>query len=137
MSRNSQHPPCHPPQLLVFRIDGFDCSIPLVASPLVEPAGQRSLEADAIGFQRGVPGDLPLAPQPAFQAYLILNACRYRWSWVVTRATLGSLCCQSLQNGDGEVSTHVSIAISLCNSGSKGISSSKLVWKLAQSVRLK
>jgi len=34
-------------------------------------------------------------------------------------------------------STHMSIVISLCNSRSTEISSSKLVWKLAQSVRLK
>ena len=33
-------------------------------------------------------------------------------------------------------STHVSISILLCNSGLNGISASRWVWKLAQSVRL-
>ena len=30
------------------------------------------------GCQSGVPGDLPLPPQPVLQAYFVLNASRYR-----------------------------------------------------------
>ena len=54
------------------------------------------------GFQSEVPGDSPLPPQPVLQAHFILKASRYRRPWVVTRATLGSRCCQSLQNGARE-----------------------------------
>jgi len=75
----------------------------VVVPPLVEPASHRPLQADDLGFQSGVPGDLPLPPQPVLQAYFILNAGRYRRPWVVTRETLGSRCRQSLQNGAGEV----------------------------------
>jgi len=39
-------------------------------------------------FHSGVPDDLSLPQQPVFQAYLILNAGRYRRPWVVTQATL-------------------------------------------------
>jgi len=34
------------------------------------------LPAVELGFQSGVPGDLPLTPQPVLQAYFILNADR-------------------------------------------------------------
>ena len=56
-----------------------------------------------LGFQSGFPGDLPLPTQPVLQAYVILNAVRYRKPWVVTRATFGSRSRQSLQNGAEEV----------------------------------
>jgi hypothetical protein len=77
----------HPPQRLVFRVKGFKGSAPLVVPPLVKPVGNRSLEAVNFGFQRGVPCNLPLPPQPVLQAYLILITGRNRWPWVVTRAT--------------------------------------------------
>ena len=54
-SRNSHHPSGHPPQRLVFRIDGFECSAPLVVSPLVEPAGHRPLQAVDLSFQSVLP----------------------------------------------------------------------------------
>ena len=44
---------------------------------------------------------LPL--QPVFEAYFVLNTCRYRRPSVVTRATLGRGRSQSLQSGAGEV----------------------------------
>jgi hypothetical protein len=94
---------CHPPQRLVFGIKGFECSTPLVVPPLVESTGHRPLQPVDLGFQSGVPGDLPPPLQPVLQAYLILNASWYWGPWVVTRATLGSRCCKSLQNGAGEV----------------------------------
>ena len=75
----------------------------MVVSPLVEKAGHRPLQAVDLSSQRGVPGDLPLPLQLVLNAYLILNASRYRRLRVVTQATLGSRCCQSLQNGAGEV----------------------------------
>ena len=75
----------------------------LVVSPLVELASHRPLQAVDLGLQSGLPGDLPLPPQPGFQAYFILNAGWYRRPWVVTRETLGNRCPQSLQNGAGEV----------------------------------
>ena len=53
---------------------GFECRTPLVVLPLFEPAGHRPLQAVDLGFQNGVPGDLPLPPQPVLQAYFILNA---------------------------------------------------------------
>jgi hypothetical protein len=102
-SRNSQHPLSHPPQRLVFGIEGFECRTPLVVPPLIEPASHRPLQAVDLGFQSGVPGDLPPPPQPVLQAYFILNADRYRRPRVVTWATLGSRCRQSLQDGAGEV----------------------------------
>ena len=90
LSGNFHHPFGHFPLLLVFDTEGFECRTPPVVSPLVEPAGHRPLQTADLGFQSGVPGDLPLFPQPGFQAYLILNAGRYRRPWFVTRATLGS-----------------------------------------------
>jgi hypothetical protein len=88
---------------LVFRIEGFECSTPLVVPPLVEPTGHRPLQAFDFGFQSGAPGDLPPPPQLVFQAYVILNTSRNRGPWVVTRATLGSRCFKSLQDGAGEI----------------------------------
>ena len=99
--RKSHNPLSHPPQRLIFRIEGFECSTPLAVSPLVEPAGHRVLQAFDLGFQSGVPGELPLHSQPVFHA--ISSSGRYRRPWVVTRATLGIWCCQSLQNGVEEV----------------------------------
>jgi hypothetical protein len=61
------------------------------------------VQAVNLGFQSGVPGDLPPPPQTGFQAYLILNTSRNRRQWVVTRATLRNRCCKSLQNGAREI----------------------------------
>jgi hypothetical protein len=58
----------HPPQRLVFGIEGFECSIPLVVLPLVEPTGHQPLQAFEIGFQSGVPVDLPPPTQSVLQA---------------------------------------------------------------------
>jgi hypothetical protein len=57
---NSHHQLGHPPQLLVFRIEGFECSTPLVVPPITEPTGHRLLHAVDLGSQNGVPGYLPL-----------------------------------------------------------------------------
>jgi len=102
-SRNSHHPLVHPPHRLVFRNEGFERRAPLVVPPLVEPASHRPFQAVDLGSQSGIPGDLPLPPQPVFQAYFILNTGRYRRPWVVTRTTFGSRCRQSLQNGSIDV----------------------------------
>jgi hypothetical protein len=48
---------------LVFGIEGFEGSTPLVVPPLVEPAGHRPLQSVDLGFQSGVPCDLPLPPE--------------------------------------------------------------------------
>jgi len=50
---------------------------------------------------------------------------------------LGVDAARAFRTAPEKFSTHVSIAIPLCNSGSNGIWSSKWIWKLAQSVRLK
>ena len=71
-------------------MEGFECRTPLVVPPLIEPAGHRPLQAVDLGFQSGVPGDLPPPPQPVLQAYFVLNAGRYRRPWVVTWATFRS-----------------------------------------------
>ena len=97
-SRNSRHPFGHPSQRLVFGLEGFECRTPLVVPPL-EPTGHRPLQAVDLCSQSGDPGDLLPPPHPVLQAYLIMNASRYRRLRVVTRVTLGSRCCQSLQNG--------------------------------------
>jgi hypothetical protein len=55
-----------------------------------------------LNFQGGVPGELPPPPKPVLQAYFILSDCRYRMPCVVTRATLGSGCRQSLKDCAGE-----------------------------------
>jgi len=83
-------------------IEEFECRTPLVVPPLIQSAGHLPLKAIYLGFQSGVPV-LPLPPQPALQAYPILNASWYRKPWVVTRATLGSSSSQSLQEGAGEI----------------------------------
>jgi hypothetical protein len=88
---------------MVFGIEGFECSTPLVIPPLVEPTCHRPLQAVDLGFQSGVLGDLPPPPQPVLQAYLVLNTSRYHGPCIVTWATLGSRCGKSLQNGAGEV----------------------------------
>jgi hypothetical protein len=56
-----------------LNIQGFQRIAPLFVPPLVQPIGHRPLEAVDLGFQRGVPCDLPLPPQPVLQAYFILN----------------------------------------------------------------
>jgi hypothetical protein len=58
-SRDSYHLLGHPPQRLVSGVSGFKGSAPLVIPPIVKPVGHRHLEAVNIGFQSGVPGDLP------------------------------------------------------------------------------
>jgi len=75
---------------MVLSIEGFERRAPLVIPPLVLPAGHRPLQAVRLGFEGGVPSDLPLPTQAVFEAYFVLNTGRYRWPRVVTRATLGS-----------------------------------------------
>ena len=87
---------------MVLRIEGFNIGAPLVVSPHVEQAGHRPPQSVDLGFQSGVPGDMPLPSQSILQAYIILNASRYRGPWVVTRSTLESVNCQSLQNVAGD-----------------------------------
>ena len=93
----------HLPQRLVSGIQGFGCRAPLVIPPLIEPSGHRPLKAVDLGFQSGVPGDLPTSPQPVFQAYFILNTGRDLRAWVSNRATLRSGSFHSPKNGAGEV----------------------------------
>ena len=85
---------------MVFGAEGFELRVPLVVSPIIDPAG---LQAFDLGPESGVRGDLPLLPQRVFQDYLILNTRRYRKPWVVTGVTIGISRCQSLQNNSGEV----------------------------------
>jgi hypothetical protein len=100
---NSHHPLGHPPQRLVFGIEGFESSAALVVHPLFELAAYRPVQSVDLGFQSGVPGYLPPPPKPVLQAYSILNDSPNRRPWIVTRATLGIGCRQSLKNGAGEV----------------------------------
>jgi hypothetical protein len=102
-SGNPHHPLSHLPQRMVFSIEGFECGTPLVFPPLIEPAGDRPLQAVHLSLQNEVPGDLPLPAQPVLQAYFILNARWYRRPWVGTRATFWSRCRHSLQDVAGEV----------------------------------
>jgi hypothetical protein len=96
-NRNSHHPFCHPPQWLVFGLR--DPSVVLHWSFLHSSWQVTNL----CRHLTSVPGDLPLPPQSILQAYCVLNAS-WNWGpWVATRATLGSRCCQSLHNGDGDV----------------------------------
>jgi len=88
---------------LSFGIEVFERHAPLVVPPLVKPASHGPLQSVDLDFESGVPGVLSLPPQPVLQAYFNLNAGRYRRPWVVTRATLGSRCRQSLQKGAGIV----------------------------------
>ena len=84
-------------------MEGFECRTRLVVPPIIEPAGHRKLQAVDLGFQSGVPGDLPPPPQPVFQAYFFLNDGRYRTLWVVTWATFEIRFRHSLQDGIGEI----------------------------------
>jgi len=84
-------------------MEGIECRTPLIVPPHIELAGHRPLQAVDLGFQSGVPGDLPTPPQPVLQAYFFLNASRYRRPWVVTWATFGSRYRQSLQDGAGKI----------------------------------
>jgi hypothetical protein len=97
------HPLGHLLQRLVFGIEGFECCTPLVGPPLVETAGHRPLQAVDLSSQSGVPGDLPLSPQPVLQANLILNASGYRRPWVDKRATFVTSFRQSIQGVAGKV----------------------------------
>ena len=63
----------------------------------------RPLKAVDLGFQSGVPGDLPTSSQPVFQAYFILNTDRDLGAWVSNRATLRCGSFQSPKNGAGKV----------------------------------
>ena len=62
LSRNSHHLFGLPTQRLVFGIDGFECRASMVVLSLLEPAGNRLLQAVDNGSQSVVPGDLPLPP---------------------------------------------------------------------------
>ena len=88
---------------MVFGIEGFEWSTQLVVPPLIGPAGHRPLQAVVLGFQSDVPCDLSPPPQPVLKAYFVLIAGRYQRPWVITWATFGSRCCQSLQDGAGEI----------------------------------
>jgi hypothetical protein len=115
-SRNSHHPIRHLPQRLVFGIEGFECLTTLVLTPLIEWAGHRPLQAVDLGFQSGVPRDLPPPSQPVLQAYFILNAGRIRGRGLSRMATFGNRCHRGCRSAPGKFSTHVSIVIPLCNS---------------------
>jgi hypothetical protein len=95
---HSHYPFVHPPQRVVFAIEGFGCHSSLFFPPFVDPTGHRVLQAVDLRFQSGVPGDPPLLLQPGFQTNLILNANRYRRPCVVPLATVGSRCGQNCQN---------------------------------------
>jgi len=97
------------------------CGTSLVVPPLVEPAGHRPLQAVDLSSQSGVPGDLPLLPQLVRQAYLILNACRIGGRGSPRGQHLGVDAARAFKTVPEKFSTHVSIAIPLCKSGSNGI----------------
>jgi len=112
------------------------CGAPLVIPPLIEPSGHRPLKAVDLGFQSGVPGDLPTSPQPVFQTYFILNTGRDLGRGSAIGRRLGVDASIAPRLAPETISTRVSISIPLCNSGLNGISASRWVWNLAESVRL-
>ena len=120
-SRDSHHPFGHPPQLFVFGIEGLERRAPLVVPPFVELASHRPLKAVYFSSQSGVPSDLPPPSQPVLQAYLILNAGRYRRPWVGMQSNLGVDATRALGMAPEKFWTHMSIAISLFSSGSNVI----------------
>jgi hypothetical protein len=72
-SGNSHHPLCHLPQRLVLATQGFQPIAPLTIPPLIQLPIHRPPEAVDLGYQSGVPRDLPLPPQLVLQAYFMLN----------------------------------------------------------------
>jgi hypothetical protein len=72
-SGNSHHPLCHLPYSLVLTVQRFQRITLLFVLPLVQPMDHRTLEAVDLGFQSGIPRDLPLPPQSVVQAHFILN----------------------------------------------------------------
>jgi len=136
-SRNSHHPFDQIPQRLFFGIEVFDCRTPLVVSSLVEPAGHRPLQAVDLGFQSGLPGYLPPPPQPFIQAISSWMPASIGGSESSRERLLGVDAARAFRTTTEKFTTHMSISIPLFNSGSKGIWSSNLVWKLVQSVSLK
>jgi hypothetical protein len=112
-SRNSHHPFDHPSIAIGLRNQGIRVSKPLVVNQIFESAGHRPVQAVGLDLQGGVPGDLALPPQHVFQAYLILNAGRYRAS--SRRQLLGVAAARAFRTAPDKISTHVSISISLCN----------------------
>jgi hypothetical protein len=86
-------------QRLVFGVYGFEGIALLFVNSFVTPAGHRPLEAVNLGFQSGVPGDLPPPPQPGLQAYFMLNTGRNRSQYVVTLSRLGGGGTQCSENG--------------------------------------
>jgi len=74
----------------------------MVNPPLIEPSDHRPLKAVDLGFQSGVPGDLPTSPQPVFRLF---NP-EYRPGSGDVGHQLGDALSGSLQspkNGAGEV----------------------------------
>jgi hypothetical protein len=132
-SRNSHHPFGHPPQRLVFGIEGLECHTPVVVSPL-ELAGHRPLQAVDLCYQSGVPGDLPQPGASGVTSKILAGIGSRRSSH---GQLLGIDAARAFRTAPEKFSTQVSVAISLCNCGLNGIRSSKLVSKLAQSVLLK
>ena len=91
-------------------IQGFDCRAPPVVHPLVELSGHRTLKAVDLGFQTGVPGDLPPSPQSVFQEYFILNTSRDLGDLVTMWATFGCGSRQCFEDGaTGVPNTRVDI----------------------------
>ena len=136
-SKNSRRPFGLPTERLVFGIEGLVCRTPLVFSPLVESVGHRPLQAVDLSFQSRVLGDIPLLCSRFFRRFS---------SWmpagIISRGSprgrhLAIQAARAFRTAPEKFSTHVSIAILLCNSRSNGIWYSKWVWKLAQSMRLK
>jgi hypothetical protein len=100
---------------------GFECRTPLVVPPLVEPVDHTPLQAVDLGFQSGVPGDLPSSSQPVLQAYFTLNADCIGDRGSSRGRLLGVDAARAFRTASEKFSTHVSIAIPLCNTGSNGI----------------
>jgi len=134
-SRNSHHTFGHYPKRLIFKIEGFVCRSPLVVSPLAELTGHRILQAVDLGSQSGVPGDLPLPPQPVFRRISTWMRANIESLGSSRGRRLGLHAAKAFKMAPKKFSAQVLSTISLCNSRPNGIRYSKWVWMLVQSVR--
>ena len=118
-------------------MEGFECRTPLLVPSLVEQAGPRPLQTVDFSFQNGVPGDLPPPTQPVFR-----RISSWRLAVIGGRGSsrgrhFGVDAARGFRTAPEKFSTHVSIAVPLCNSGSNRIWSYTWIWKSTQSMRLK
>ena len=93
-------------------MQSFQSATPHVVPPLLKLVGHQHLQVFTSALRAGNLVSCTLTPMPFLQAYIILNASRYRRPRVSTRSTLGRGHLEGPANGAGQI-LHTRINICL------------------------